>query len=76
MRRIQKRGRSYEKDISRDYIQQLNTLYDDWIERFEVCPKLILPADDLDFVDSYYDFSYILDMIDAMGLDAPAKKMT
>lgn len=68
MRRIKKRGRDYEKDISRDYISQLNNLYDDWIQRFDICPKLILPADDLDFVDSYYDFSYILDMIDAMDL--------
>lgn len=68
MRRIKKRGRDYEKDMPRDYIAQLNSLYDDWIERFDICPKLILPADDLDFVDSYYDFSYILDMIDAMDL--------
>ncbi|MNY20973.1 hypothetical protein D3C86_1544910 [compost metagenome] len=41
-------------------------LYEDWIQTFDLCPKLILPADDLDFVNSYHDFGYILDMIEAM----------
>jgi hypothetical protein len=70
MRRIKMRDRSYERSMPRDYIEQLNTLYDDWISGFGACPKLILPADDLDFIDSYYDFSYILDMIDAMKLES------
>ncbi|MGE5707191.1 MAG: deoxynucleoside kinase [Bacteroidota bacterium] len=69
MRRIRMRDRSYERSIPRDYIEQLNVLYDDWISRFDSCPKLVLPADDLDFIDSYYDFSYILDMIKAMELE-------
>lgn len=66
MRRIRKRGRDYEASIPREYLIQLNDLYEDWIRQFELCPKLVLPSDDLDFVESYHDFGYILDMIEAM----------
>ena len=69
MRRIRKRGREYERDIPRDYIEHLNRLYDDFVEQFTDAPKLVLPGDDLDFVGSYHDFSFILDMIDAMRID-------
>jgi len=69
MRRIAKRGRSYEQEIPRDYIAQLNDLYDEWVEGFDGAPKLVLPGDDLDFVSSWMDFSFILDMIDAMKVD-------
>ncbi len=69
MRRIRKRGRDCEREIPREYIEQLNGLYDRFVEEFEDAPKLVLPGDDLDFVGSYHDFSFILDMIDAMRID-------
>lgn len=65
-RRIALRGRDYEASIPRAYLSQLNELYEDWIQKFDLCPKLVLPADDLDFVHSYHDFGYILDLIEAM----------
>lgn len=49
--RIRKRGRSYERDISPAYLAQLNELYDSWIENFDLCPVLTVPADNLDFVE-------------------------
>ena len=48
--RIRRRGRPYEQDIATSYLDQLNTLYDEWIERFSLCPVLSVPCDDLDFV--------------------------
>lgn len=50
LERIRRRGREFEQDIDPLYLKQLNTLYEDWIERFSLCPVLIVPADDLDFV--------------------------
>jgi len=49
-RRIEKRGRDYEEEIDLAYLEQLNILYERWIENFELCPVLMVPADDLDFV--------------------------
>ena len=69
MRRIRKRDRDCERDIPRPYIEQLNALYDDWVGSYRESQKLVLPGDDLDFVGSDFDFGYILDMIDAMGID-------
>lgn len=48
--RIKTRGRDYERQISPEYLGQLNELYEDWIARFHLCPVLTVPADDLDYV--------------------------
>ena len=50
LKRISLRGRDYEKTISEEYLDQLNVLYEEWIENFNICPILNVPADDLDFV--------------------------
>jgi deoxyadenosine/deoxycytidine kinase len=50
LRRIAQRGRDFERQITAEYLQQLNVLYDDWVERFNLCPVLTVPADSLDFV--------------------------
>jgi deoxyadenosine/deoxycytidine kinase len=49
-RRIQRRGRDYEREISPAYLAQLNELYEAWIDNFSLCPVLVVPADDLDYV--------------------------
>ena len=49
-RRIQRRGRNYERTIASEYLRQLNTLYKSWIDSFSLCPVLTIPADDLDYV--------------------------
>jgi len=47
--RIKQRGRDFERDISPDYLSRLNGLYDGWIERWNSCPVLVVPADEMDF---------------------------
>jgi len=51
-KRISLRGRDYEKTISGEYLEQLNALYEEWVENFNICPVLNVPADNLDFVKS------------------------
>jgi deoxyadenosine/deoxycytidine kinase len=55
--RIHRRGRDFEQEVSPLYLQQLNELYNSWIEDFTVCPVLTVPADNLDFVrfDSHFN---------------------
>lgn len=48
--RIQNRGRAYERQISADYLEQLNQLYEEWIAGFSLCPVLTVPADYLNYV--------------------------
>lgn len=50
IKRINLRNRDYEKTISPIYLEQVNLLYEKWINNFTLCPVLTVPADDLDFV--------------------------
>ena len=49
-RRIALRGRDYEQQIHPEYLEQLNALYQSWIDNFTLCPVLTVPSDDLDYV--------------------------
>lgn len=53
LERIRLRGRDFEQDIRPEYLEQLNVLYEEWIEGFTLCPVLTVPTDDLDFVQNH-----------------------
>jgi len=61
--RIALRGRNFERDMSPDYLAQLNELYEQWIANFTLCPVLTVPADDLDFVKNHLHLDLIADKI-------------
>lgn len=50
-RRIRDRGRDYEQDISAAYLRKLNTLYADWIGRWEACPVLEWDTERMDYLE-------------------------
>ncbi|MCU0454325.1 MAG: deoxynucleoside kinase [Bacteroidetes bacterium] len=58
-RQIGKRGRDFEKGIERAYLERLNGHYEDWIRRYTIGPLLIIPSDDLDFVNRPQDLDYV-----------------
>ncbi len=47
--RIQQRGREFEQNIQRDYLERLNSLYEQWIGDWTACPVLRVPVDGTDF---------------------------
>jgi deoxyadenosine/deoxycytidine kinase len=48
--RIRSRGRTIETGITPEYLGLLDSYYDEWIRRFDICPVLTLRTDNLDFV--------------------------
>ncbi|HMB90657.1 MAG TPA: deoxynucleoside kinase, partial [Rhodothermales bacterium] len=62
---IQQRGRDYENTIRIEYLQRLSGLYEDWIDRYDIGPKLIIDVDELDFVNSDEDRREIISRIDS-----------
>lgn len=46
-KRIAKRGREFEQDISEKYLESLNYLYDEWTSTFKLAPVLVVETDDL-----------------------------
>jgi deoxyadenosine/deoxycytidine kinase len=61
--RIAQRGRDYERQISIDYLAQLNHLYDEWVRRWKTCPALTIPTAGLDFVHRQNDLDTIIESI-------------
>lgn len=64
--RIRKRGRDYERTISKEYLAQLNLAYEDWIQRYaETNRVLIIDTDNLDIEK---DTSRVDEIIKQVGL--------
>lgn len=57
---IKKRGRPIEKNISKDYIEELNEAYNYFFFRYRASPLLIVKATDLDFVNNKNQFEDLL----------------
>lgn len=60
---IQARGREFESSIRLDYLERLNELYEDWIDRYPY-PKMVVETDNLDFVNEDEDRYEILSRIE------------
>lgn len=72
--RIHRRGRDFEQDISPLYLQQLNELYNSWIEDFTLCPVLTIPSDTMDFVRFNGDLVKIKEaVLEKLGGKEPAR---
>ena len=63
VRQIQQRGRDYENTIRIEYLERLNELYEDWIDRYDK-EKLIINTDNLDFVNSQQDLGKIIELVE------------
>lgn len=63
VRQIQQRGRDYENTIRIEYLERLNELYEDWIDRYDK-EKLIIDTDNLDFVNDQQDLGKIIELIE------------
>jgi deoxyadenosine/deoxycytidine kinase len=61
--RISKRNRDYERTISPDYLADLNQLYEEWVDHFNLCPVLTVPCDNLDYVAKPQHLSLIAEKV-------------
>jgi deoxyadenosine/deoxycytidine kinase len=51
IQRIRQRARNIETGISPEYLELLDSFYEEWLRTFDQCPVLTLRTDDLDFVN-------------------------
>jgi deoxyadenosine/deoxycytidine kinase len=54
-RRIKHRGRPEEQALPLNYIKRLHTLYEDWFERYDRSPTLVIEVDRLDYIQDMVD---------------------
>ncbi len=60
---IRKRGREFESPITRDYMEALNQVYNEYFFRYKHSPLLIINATDIDFVNNQEDLEELLETI-------------
>ena len=54
-KRIRQRGRDSEQEIPVRYIRNLNRLYEEWIDRYNLSPVLIWDSDRMDYLTDLVD---------------------
>lgn len=63
MKRINKRGREYERIVEKDYWEQLNSNYRDYFEQYNISPIIKINVDNMDFENNMEDRAYLLNLI-------------
>jgi len=63
LRRIEQRGRHFEKGIDPDYLRELGEAYNEFFFHYEEAPLLVVNTDAIDFVASPDDFEDLLQRI-------------
>ena len=63
LRNIAKRGRSYEQEITADYLNNIQDSYMTYLKQHPNLPILIVEARDLDFVQNPEDYQKIKDLL-------------
>lgn len=55
VKRIARRGRDFEKAIPRSYLKQLEVLYEEWFEAYDLSPTLVVETDRIDYMEHLFD---------------------
>lgn len=63
MANIQMRGRSFEENMSEEYIKDLNEAYNYFFFRYKSAPLLIINAAEIDFVNNPEEFEDLMEQI-------------
>jgi deoxyadenosine/deoxycytidine kinase len=63
MRNISKRGRDFEKNMSEDYIDALNQVYNEYFFRYQDTPLVIINTNNIDFVNNKGDLDEVINYI-------------
>jgi len=63
MHNIRTRSRDIEKEMSEEYIGNLNNLYDSFFTHFRLTPVVTISMDEIDFVNSDSDFRKIVQLV-------------
>ena len=63
MKNISKRGREIEKNISEDYIDALNQVYNEYFFRYQDTPLVIINTNNIYFVNNHKDLEEVINYI-------------
>jgi deoxyadenosine/deoxycytidine kinase len=55
VKRIARRGREFEQAIPRAYLRKLEVLYEEWFERYDLSPSLVIETDRVAYIEHLFD---------------------
>ena len=64
--RVKRRGNTFEKNISEEYLWRLAESYNRFFHQYEDAPLMIINSENLNFADSQEDFDLLLRQVDKM----------
>jgi deoxyguanosine kinase len=64
--RVKRRGNTFEKNISEEYLWRLTESYTRFFHQYEDAPVMIINSENLNFVDSQEDFDLLLRQVNQM----------
>jgi len=64
--RVRRRGHSYERSITDDYLARLGSSYGEFFHYYESAPILVVNSEHMNFVDNADDFALLLERIENM----------
>lgn len=70
-RHIELRGRGYEQRIDDGYLERLGTLYETWLEGYDLSPVVVIDADRYDVVKRPSDLEAVFTALERQGLASP-----
>lgn len=75
LRRIEKRGRAFEKDIDPGYLERLTDAYQRFFARYDESPLLIVDTGDLNFPERRTDFDTVLEAVAATAASGDRRRV-
>ena len=66
MERIKRRGRDYERNLSEEYVRDLNERYNSFFFHYSQTPLMVVNTDNLDFINNERDLMELMEEIRRM----------
>ena len=63
LKRVKRRGRAYEKQISPSYLQELSEAYSHYFYRYDETPLLVVNTNEIDFVQKPEHFEQLVEQV-------------
>jgi deoxyadenosine/deoxycytidine kinase len=63
VKRIKKRGRTFEQTIPRAYLSSLHDLYEEWFARYDASETIVVNTDRVDYLEHLFDRHELLETI-------------
>lgn len=63
LKRIKKRGRSFEQAIPREYLASLEVLYEEWFAAYTLSPTIVVDSERLDYIERLFDRQELIALV-------------